>query len=58
MSWRNAANVTGTNEVPLANRRRFGPALDSSPAPPHGGPPIDERGRSETKSATPDGKHC
>lgn len=45
MSWRSQATVTGTNDIPVANRRRFGPPVpEEAPPPP---PPsfYDGRGR-------------
>jgi splicing factor 1 len=38
MSYR-SGGITGTNNVPLGNRRRFGPDNDSSNAPPPPPPP-------------------
>jgi len=53
MSWRSHATVTGTNDTPLANPRRFGPTTtQGAPASPHESD--SPRGRSEEKSATPD----
>ena len=42
MSWRNNAGITGSNNIPLGNRRRFGGDRDSevkdeAPPPPRGG---------------------
>lgn len=39
MSWRNNAGVTGSNNIPLGSRRRFGGERDSAPPLP---PPIQQ----------------
>ncbi len=51
MSWRSQATVTGTNDTPLLNRRRFGPTLDEANGSDYVG---IKRGREDEKSSTPD----
>lgn len=51
MSWNNRGGVTGSNNVPLGNRRRFGnDSASESPAPAvEASAQNDKRGRSPVR---------